>query len=173
MGVDYDDPLSVRAQISDDWWLTSPSCKYMLACLVHKDCKDISMCPMELSLGRTRVEVREDSRRAMEGERAEAKSKHTLEPLMEIEHQLKQARDVGMKAQAAQIAIQTIQTKIQMLRENADVYIQVHGQQGYNEMLASLVSRMTHMGEEDEREVNTPVSVGFLLTEHVTSEEEE
>ena len=68
-----------------------------------------------------------------------------------------------MKAQAAQIAIQSIQTKIQMLRENADVYIQVNGQQGYNEMLASLVSRMTRMGEEDAREMTTPVSVGYSL----------
>ncbi len=66
----------------------------------------------------------------MEGERVEAKSKRSPDLLREIEHQLKQARVVGMKAQAAQIAIQSIQTKIQMLRENANVYIQIHGQQG-------------------------------------------
>ncbi len=36
--------------------------------------EDISMRPMELPPGRTRVEAREDSRRVLEGERAEAKS---------------------------------------------------------------------------------------------------
>ena len=79
-----------------------------------------------------------------------------------------------MKAQAAQIAIQTIQTKIQMLRENSDVYIKVNGEQGYNDMLASLVSKMTHMGEEDERDINTPVSVGnSIVMEDLTAEEDE
>ena len=93
---------------------------------------------------------------------------------MEIEHSLKLARVVGMNAQAAQIAIQTIQTQIQSLRENADVYIQVHGQQGYNEMLARLVSKMAHMGEEDARVINTRVSVGNnLLMEDLTAEEDE
>ena len=131
------------------------------------------MCPMELPPGQTRVEAREDGRRAMEGERAEAKSKRAPDQFMEIEHSLKQARVVGMKAQAAQIAIQTIQTKIQMLRENSDVYIKVYGEQGYNEMLASLVSKMTHMGEEDEREINTPVSVGnSIVMEDLTAEED-
>jgi hypothetical protein len=114
----------------------------MLACLVYKDCKEISMRPMELPPGRTRIEAREDSRRALEGERAEAKSKRSSDLFREIEHQLKQARVVGMKAQAAQIANQSIQTKIQMLRENEDVYILINGQQGYNEILTSLLLRM-------------------------------
>ena len=147
----------------------------MLACLVHKDCKDISMRPMDLPPGRTRVEAREDSRRVLEGERAEAKSKRSGDPFTEVERQLKQARVVGMKAQAAQIAIQSIQTKIQMLRENADVYILIHGQQGYNEMVASLLSRMARIGEEDSREVSmsTPVSVGYSqLSERLASKDD-
>ena len=128
---------------------------------------------MELPPGRTRVEAREDSRRALEGERAEAKSKRSPDPFWEIEHQLKQARVVGMRAQAAQIAIQSIQTKIQTLRGNADVYIQIHGQQGYNEIIASLLSRMARMGEEDPREISTPVSVGYSqILERVAAEDE-
>ena len=130
------------------------------------------MRPMELPPGRTRVEAREDTRRTLEGERVEARSKRSPDPFMEVEHQLKQARVVGMKAQAAQIAIQSIQTITQMLRENADVYIQINGQQGYNEMLAGLVSRMARMGEKDAREINTPVSVGYsLLSEQLAGED--
>jgi hypothetical protein len=50
-----------------------------------------------------------------------------------------------------------------MFRENADVYILIHGQQGYNKMVASSPSRMARMGEEDSREIriSTPVSVGY------------
>ena len=80
-----------------------------------------------------------------------------------------------MKAQAAQIAIQSIQTKIQMLRENADVYTLTHGQQGYNEMVASLLSRMARMGEEDSREIriSTPVSVGYSqISERLAAEDD-
>ena len=80
-----------------------------------------------------------------------------------------------MKAQAAQIAIQSIQTKIQMLRENADVYVLIHGQQGYNEIVASLLSRMARIGEEDSRDVSisTPVSVGYSqLSERFASEDD-
>ena len=66
---------------------------------------------MELPPSRTRVEVREDARTTLEVERFDAKSKRSHDPFMEVEHQLKQARVVGMKAQAAQIALQTIQQK--------------------------------------------------------------
>jgi hypothetical protein len=129
------------------------------------------MRPMELPPGRTRVEAREDTRRTLEGERVEARSKRSPDPFMEVEHQLKQARVVGMKAQAAQIAIQSIQTITQMLRENADVYIEMNGQQGYNKMLAGLLTRMARMGEEDIREMNTPVSVGCsLLSEQLVEQ---
>ena len=57
-----------------------------------------------------------------------------------------------MKAQAEKIAIDTIQTKIQLLRENADVYRSVHGEQRYNKMLVALINKMTGMGEESTSE---------------------
>ena len=143
----------------------------MLACFIHKDCKDISMRPMDLPPGRTRVEAREESRRTLEGEREVATSKRPSEQVTDVERQLKQARVVGMKAQAAQIAIQTIQAKIQTLRENSDVFIEINGQRAYNEMLAGLVSRMTRMGDEEVREMTTPVSVGISLLSEQSLEE--
>jgi hypothetical protein len=57
-----------------------------------------------------------------------------------------------MKAQAEKIAIDTIQTKIQLLRENADVYRSVHGEQRNNKMLVALINKMTGMGEESTSE---------------------
>ena len=129
------------------------------------------MRPMDLPPGRTRVEAREESRRTLEGEREVATSKRPSEQVTDVERQLKQARVVGMKAQAAQIAIQTIQAKIQTLRENSDVFIEINGQRAYNEMLAGLVSRMTRMGDEEVREMTTPVSVGISLLSEQSLEE--
>jgi hypothetical protein len=129
------------------------------------------MRPMDLPPGRTRVEAREESRRTLEGEREVATSKRPSEQVTDVERQLKQARVVGMKAQAAQIAIQTIQAKIQTLRENSDVFIEINGQRAYNEMLAGLVSRMTRMGDEEVREMTTPVSVGINLLSEQSLEE--
>ena len=130
------------------------------------------MRPMDLPPGRTRVEAREDSRRTLEGERDEvATSKRPSEQVTDVERQLKQASVVGMKAQAAQIAIQTIQAKIQTLRETSDVFIEINGQRAYNEMLAGLVSRMTRMGDEEVREMTTPVSAGISLLSEQSLEE--
>ena len=129
------------------------------------------MRPMDLPPGRTRVEAREESRRTLEGEREVATSKRPSEQVTDVERQLKQARVVGMKAQAAQIAIQTIQAKIQTLRENSDVFIEINGQRAYNEMLAGLVGRMTRMGDEEVREMTTPVSVGISLLSEQSLEE--
>ena len=105
------------------------------------------------------MRAREESRTTLEGDRAEARRKRAPDPVNDVDQQLKQARVVGMKAQAEQIAINTIQTKIKLLWENADVYIAIHGQQGYNEMLAGLVNRMARMG--DDGAMNTPMSVAF------------
>ncbi len=38
-------------------------------------------------------------------------------------------------------------------------------------MLAGLVGRMTRMGDEEVREMNTPVSVGFSLTSEQLADE--
>ena len=121
------------------------------------------MRPMKLPPGRTRVEAREDARTTLDAERVlEARSKRSADHFTDVDHQQKQARVIGMKAQAAQIALQTVQTKIQMLRENSEVFIQTHGQQGYNELISGLLTKMAKMGDDDiGNKPNTPISVGL------------
>ncbi len=48
-----------RHKNSISWWLTHSSCKYMLCCLIHKDCKDMSTRPCEHPAGDTLVAARE------------------------------------------------------------------------------------------------------------------
>jgi hypothetical protein len=73
-----------------------------------------------------------------------------------VEHTMKKARVVGMQAQAEKIAIETIQTKLMLLRENADVYKAMHGEELYNKMVVDLLNKM--MGATNSGMGETPVS---------------
>ena len=59
--------------IPDGWWLTSETCKFMLACLVHKDNKDISSRPTNLPRGRSRIAAQKEKEHAISEEQAKAK----------------------------------------------------------------------------------------------------
>ena len=50
----------------------------------------------------------------------------------------KDCKDINTK-----IMVDTIGTQIKNLKENADVYKSVHGEKGYNELLVSLITKMT------------------------------
>ena len=48
-----------------------------------------------------------------------------------------------MQGHTEKIMVDTISTQIKNLKENADVYKSVHGEKAYNELLVSLISKMT------------------------------
>ncbi len=56
---------------------------------------------------------------------------------------MKKAQVVGMQAHAEKILVDTIQIQIENLRENTDVYKSIHGKEGYNELLVSLINKIT------------------------------
>jgi hypothetical protein len=64
-----------------------------------------------------------------------------------------------MQVQAEKLAIETIQTKVKLLilRENADVYKLMHGEELYNKMVVDLINKMT--GSTSNGIGETPVSV--------------
>jgi hypothetical protein len=64
----------------------------------------------------------------------------------DVDHQLKIVRLSGMQAHAEKIIVDTISTQIKNLKENADVYKSVHGETVYNNLLVSLISKMTGRG---------------------------
>ena len=51
-----------------------------------------------------------------------------------------------MQAHAEKIIVDTINTQIKNLKENADVYKSVHGESVYNNLLVSLISKITGGG---------------------------
>jgi hypothetical protein len=58
-GLNYNDPVTVDAEIPLGWWLRDNSCKYILSAVIHKDNKDISTRPTKLPPGPTCASVRE------------------------------------------------------------------------------------------------------------------
>ena len=162
--LDYEDAVAVQAAIPETWWLTSLSCKFMLCCFVHKNCKDLSTQPTELPAGHTRKEARANSRAVLVNEREASRAERIVggERYGDVEHQLKKARVVGMQAQAEKISIETIQTKLKLLRENADIYKSMHGEEVYNRMVVDLINKMT--GSTGNGTGETPVSAVSALS---------
>jgi hypothetical protein len=142
-GIDYNDPFSVQSQIGDSWWLMHPSCKYLLCCLVCKDCKDINTKPCEHPPGNTRVAAREAKRKAIGDERWVAKSERAIEKYGDINQHLKKVRLSGMQEQTEKIKVDTINVQIKIFKENKEVYKSVNGLEAYNELLVSLITKMT------------------------------
>ncbi len=57
-GIDYNDIDSVIARVPETWWSTAESCKYMLACFVHKSNPDLNINPKAAPAEATRRENR-------------------------------------------------------------------------------------------------------------------
>ena len=89
------------------------------------------------------MEARYAKSKTLATERAIAKSDRPVEKYGDVDHQLKKVRLSGMQAHAETIMVDTIITQIKNLKENADVYKSVHGEKTYNELLVSLISKMT------------------------------
>ena len=140
--MDYDDPGSVNAAIEKNWWLESDTCKYMLACLVHKHNKDISTEPTTKPPGSTRKEIRAVQHQKVSDERAAAKVASGQPYRMHGEDLLNSARVAGMHSQIQTNTINAISTQITILRQNENVYVDIYGQEKFNEMIVNLIKKL-------------------------------
>ena len=111
-GVDYDDDISVWANIPEGWWLNHDVCKYILSCLVHKDNKDITTKPTQQPPGHSRVEARGRKEKALEVERAVAKADRPVEKLGDVDHQIKKIRVEGLQSLVLTNRADAIKTRV-------------------------------------------------------------
>ena len=131
--------------IPDGWWLTSETCKFMLACLVHKDNKDISSRTTNLPPGWSRIAARKEKERAILEGRAKAKIDHPIpaqETYGDIDHAIKKAKVEGMKSYASKTAMDMIVTQVNLMRENAEIFKSIHGESEYNTMISNLLCQL-------------------------------
>jgi len=148
-GVDYDDDISVWANIPKGWWLNHDFCKYILSCLIHKDNKDISTKPTEQPSGHSRIEARGRKEKALEVEYAVAKADRQVEKYGDVDHQLKNVRVEGMQSQvlkncvdAIKTNVDAIRTLIELMQKMESIYVWKMGQSKYNDMIVSLINQL-------------------------------
>mgnify|MGYP006195510059 FL=1 len=148
-GVDYDDDISVWANIPKGWWLNHDFCKYILSCLIHKDNKDISTKPTEQPPGHSCIEARGRKEKALEVERAVAKADRPVEKYGDVDHQLKKIRVEGMQSQvlknrvdAIKMNVDAIRTQIELMQKMESIYVRKMGQSKYDDMIVSLINQL-------------------------------
>jgi len=143
--VDYRNPDSVWEAIPEGWWLTSETCKFMLACLVHKDNKDISSRPTKLPPGRSRSAARKEKEHAILEEQVKAKTDRPVpaqETYGDVDLAIKRAKVQGMKSYASKTATDMIVTQVNLMRENAEIFKSIHGESEYNSMIVNLLCQL-------------------------------
>ena len=124
---------------------SSETCKYMLACLVHKNNMDISCKPTKLAPGCTRKDARKEKEHAVAKECAKAKSNRPLtdqECFGDVELAIKKARVEGMRSHSEKITINTIVAQVNLLRENQAFYQEVHGEEKYRAMIVNHLNKL-------------------------------
>ena len=144
--IDKNDIDSIIARVPENWWITAESCKYMLACFVHKSNPDLNIDPKAAPAGATRESGRKVKKAALEEVRAVAKAARPVgkgvEKLGVVDHQIKKARVDGMRSQVAKNQIDAIVQQIKVMRENEEILVGVHGKKEYDRMIAALVIKM-------------------------------
>ncbi len=157
--------------IPDDWWLSNETCKYMLACLMHKDNKDISVKPTKLVPGWTQRKACQEKERAVADKHAKAKAERLThsEQYGDVDHAIKKARVAGMKSHAEKIAIDTIISQVNLLQENSEFYKEIHGEERYKTMIINLLNQLPGIPNPARTDSLTQVS----LTAHGSQREME
>jgi hypothetical protein len=110
-GVDYNNPESIMAKVSNTWWLTNVSCTPMLCCFVHKVNKDIFTHASDLRAGRTREKLSLDKSESLVEVSAVAKASRPVTH-GDIKNKMKQAKFDGMKSQIDMNKIANIKHQI-------------------------------------------------------------
>jgi hypothetical protein len=175
--IDKNDIDSIIVQVPENWWITAESCKYMLACFVHKSNPDLNIDPKAAPAGATRESGRKVKKAALEEVRAVAKAarpveKKGVEKLGDVDHQIKKARVDGMRSQVAKNQIDAIVQQIKVMRENEEILVGVHGKKEYDRMtIAALVIKMPGVEQVVSRKqpplvdlMQTPTSTFRLLS---------
>jgi hypothetical protein len=128
--VDYDDNISVMANIPEGWWLNHEVCKYILSCLVHKDNKDITTKPTQQPPGHLRVEARGRKEKALESKRAVTKANRPVEKYGNVDHQIKKIRVEGLQsvvlkngADAIKTRVDAIRSQIELMQQMESIYV--------------------------------------------------
>ncbi len=130
---------SVAGNISNTWWLTHPSCQFMLSCFVHKDNKDIFTNAADLPGGKTREIARKENSDSLVEAHAVAKINRPV-TYGDVKYQMKKARVDGMASQINRNKIANINEQIKMMRDQEEMFVSAYGEDTYISMILGLMN---------------------------------
>ena len=137
------------AHVPNQWWLEHELCKYILTVLVHKDNKDLSSSPTRLPAGDTHANAREKKEMELAEVRRAAKAERPVEKYGDVEHQMKKVRVDGMRSQVEKNIVDLIVSQINVMRDNADIYKAMFGEEKYREKIAQLMNKLPGLGNNN------------------------
>ena len=127
------------ANVSNTWWLTHPSCQFMLSCFVHKDNKDIFTNAADLPSGKTWEIARKDKSNALAEACAVAKVNRPV-TYGDVEYQMKKVHVDGMTSQINRNKIANINEQIKMMRDQEEMFVSAYGEDTYRSMILGLMN---------------------------------
>lgn len=139
--------------VPPNWWLEHEACKYILSIFVHKDNKDISSTPTRLPPGDSRKEARKKKAQMISDERASAKAARPVEKYGDVDHEMKKVRVDGMRSQVEKNIVEAIVSQINVMRDNAEIYIAMFGEEKYREKVGQLMNKLPGLGDNAGNEV--------------------
>lgn len=149
--VDHDEDL-LASDIPPLWWLENKACCYMLACLVHKDNKDISSAAAVLPSGVTRVEQRMAASAEQSEERTLARTTRPASASEIVDIDFKKAKVRGMHAHVSEKEIKNIQSQITTMKENKEYFVEAMGEEAFKFEICNLLKLLPNivggLGEE-------------------------
>ncbi len=125
--------------ISNTWWLTHPSCQFMLSHFVHKENNDIFTNAADLPSGKTREIARKDKSESLVEACGVAKVNFPV-TYGDVEYQMKKACVDGMVSQINRNKIANINEQIQMMRDQEEMFVSAYGEDTYRSMILGLMN---------------------------------
>ena len=108
-------------------------------------------------------------------ERAAAKAARPVEKYGDVDHEMKKVRVDGMRYQVEKNIVEAIVSQINVMRDNAEIYIAMFGEEKYREKITQLMNKLPGLGEVNVREKETVgvPEVDLTLTSSVGDEDDE
>ncbi len=76
----------------------------------------------------------------------------------DVDHAIKKARVEGMKSHAAKVAVDTIISQVNVMRENAEFYKKIHGEHKYKSIIVNLLNQLPGVPRSEGTDFSTEQS---------------
>ncbi len=122
------------SNVPDGWWISHPSCYYLLSALVHKNTPDIADDPTKVPSGGTRDEQR---KQVMEDRAKEIMAAKTSSASIrgELDESMMRTKATLMKQNIEILDTEKIEKQLNLMDKFKSSFVNVHGRESAEEGL--------------------------------------